>query len=198
MSGDPRRRSRIGLLFVTVGAGLLLVAAGRPWLHVALDRPPPLPAASREVTGADVLAWLRPVALLGLAGVPALLATRRGGRLLVGLLLVAAGLVAAVRCTLLATGGAPALLARSGGAGRVAATDATAWPLLAAAGGLLLAAGAVGVLLSGRPDGLSARYEAPAAALAVPPPAALDPRGGEAAAWDALDRGDDPTREPSP
>ena len=196
MPGDPRRRPRTGLVLVGAGAVLLLVAAGRPWLHVVLDRPPPLPAAGREVTGADVLAWLRPVALLGLAGVPALLAARRAGRVLVGLLLVAAGLVAAVRCTALATGGTPALLARSGGAGGVAQADATAWPLLAAAGGLVLAAGAVAVLLSGRSGGLSARYEAPAA-REVPPAATTDARGGEAAAWDALDRGDDPTRGPS-
>lgn len=191
MSDAPQRRSRSALLLVLAGAGLLLLAAGRPWLHVVLERPAPLPPAARDLAGADLLGWLRPLALLGLAGVPGLLAAGRLGRRLIGLLLLAAGLVTTVQCALLAVGGAPALLARAGRSVlTTASAEATAWPALAAVAGAALAAGSIVVLAGGRAAGLPDRYEAPRRPAEPPPQTSR----GEVAAWDALDRGEDPTR----
>src|SRR6185312_9524378 len=78
---------------------------------------------------------------------------------------------------------------RSAGAAGVTATAHPGWPLLAAAGGLLLALGGLAALArSRRWPTMSARYETPAARTGRP--------RTDAAVWDALDRGDDPTAGP--
>lgn len=167
------RELRLALLLVLVGAGLGLLAAGRPWVEQVVVRAAPLPSRTVLRPGSDVVSALRPLALLGLAGVAALAATRGRGRTALGVLLGLAGVamvVPAVR----------ALVSPPAGA--------TGWPAAAVAGGVLLAAGGLLVAVRGpRWAALSARYEAPAA-QAEPPPARP-----EVAAWDALDRGEDPT-----
>jgi hypothetical protein len=63
---------------------------------------------------------------------------------------------------------------------------ANAWWVLALIGGVMGVAGGAAVVLAGsRWPGLGARYDAPARPRPAPDP--------EAAAWDALDHGDDPT-----
>jgi hypothetical protein len=115
-------------------------------------------------------------------------------------LLAAAGVGVVVRA--LADLGAPGdervrdLLADAGRAAdttgaAVSATAVPAWPLLAALGGLLLAAGGLGVVLwSRRWPTMSARYERAASGRAEVPAAPT-----EAALWDALDAGADPTAD---
>jgi hypothetical protein len=66
------------------------------------------------------------------------------------------------------------------------------WPLTAALGGAALFAGGLGtVLRSRRWPGMSARYDPPAPAVTATP--AQAPAAAEAV-WEALDRGEDPTR----
>ncbi len=191
------RELRLALLLVLIGAALVLLAAGRAWVDVSLPQAPPLPARSLVVTGSDLESALPPLALVGLAGVAALAATRGVGRVVVGALLAAAGLAVVVATAGALSEGAAAALAR--GVRRpgvqVVTNDAlgfTPWPAVTLAAGVLLALGGLVVAVRGRRwAALSARYEAPAARAQRP---SARP---EVEAWEALDRGEDPTGDGS-
>ncbi|HEV7897237.1 MAG TPA: Trp biosynthesis-associated membrane protein [Planosporangium sp.] len=151
------------------GAALALFAAGRTWTQVTVVRPAPLPPLHEAKTGVALLPWLSALALVALAGAGALLATRGLVRAAVGVLLLVAGLGLA--------GGACARLA----------VASPGWPLLTALGGLVVAGAGLLTVVRGRQwPGMGARYDRPA-------PTSGPPRG-EAQMWDALDRGEDPTR----
>ena len=172
---------------------MVLFAVGRTWVAVTARRASPLPDVTVALSGRDLTPLVAGLGIVGLAGVVGLLATRRWGRLAVAAIVALSGL--AVLAGALTRLGAPGpatardLLDRSGraaGAGAVTATAHPGWPLLAAAGGLLLALGGLAALVrSRRWPTMSARYERPAARTERPPT--------DAAVWDALDRGDDPT-----
>ncbi len=190
----PRRELGLAVLGCLLGAVVALVAVGRPWLEVAVrrtatlpDRPEGFLVVTKALTGRTLAPAAGAWSLVALAGVVAIAATRRIGRMLTGALLFAAG----------ATVGGLALRVRSDplayatdALGPAGVLDArvvpTGWTLVAAAAGALLAG--TGLLVFARGGGwavLSARY----ARRAEPPPAAaMD----DAALWDALDRGDDP------
>jgi uncharacterized membrane protein (TIGR02234 family) len=202
-SADPARaaaRREMGLVagLCAVGGGLALFAAGPDWVTLTAARGAPLPDVVVGVTGRSLEPLVPGLGIVGLAGVVGLLATRAVGRLAVAALVTLAGVgVLVTALTRLGPPGEAAirtLLEDSGRSGVTAgaalsATTAPAWPLLAAAGGLLLAAGgAVALARSRRWPAMGARYETPAARRA-----AARPRT-DAALWDALDRGDDPTR----
>jgi uncharacterized membrane protein (TIGR02234 family) len=182
-----RRELQLAVVLCLVGSAAVLVAASRSWVGLRMPAAAPLPSHTLRVSGAHLAPGARPLALLGLAGVAALLATRKLGRLVVGALVAVAGLgVVAVIVRVLAD---PAqALARSEPlrldprvAGR---PDLGAWPYLALLGGLLIAAGGVLIAVRGRRWAtLAARYDAPA----TPEPV------GEESVWAALDRGEDPT-----
>ena len=177
-----KRELRLAVLLVLAGAALLLLAGARDWVSVVLPATPPLPPRTVTRTGGELTAALRPLGLLGLAGVAALAGTRGRGRLAVGAVLLLAGAAAGAT-----TGG---VLAR-GAATEVPPADGfTAWPVVALLGAALLALGGLLVLVRGRRwAALSGRYDAPAAREAAP----AAPARPEVAAWDALDRGEDPT-----
>jgi uncharacterized membrane protein (TIGR02234 family) len=197
------RREVAGVLAVgTAGAALALLAGSQVWLRLAALRRPPLPDVSVALSGRAVEPLVPALGVVGLAGLVALLATRGRGRLAVGALLAASGLVLALRAVTRVAGPDPAaawtLLTDTGRASglppatAVVATVSPAWPLLAAAGGLaLLAAGAAALLRGRRWPAMSARYDAPAGPPASVPQQAAGPAPD--AVWDALDRGDDPT-----
>lgn len=180
------------------GAGLALYAATRTWTVDVTVRPPPLPQLRAARTGAALLPWLPPVALVSLAAAGALLAIRGVPRRLLGALAVLAGAA-------LASGAGYGLLA----AGQRSAAMLT-WPVLCALGGLAVAlAGALATARGHRWPALGTRYERPASgrgergagdrAEGDRPAAARD--GGPVAstqAWDALDRGEDPTVREDP
>jgi uncharacterized membrane protein (TIGR02234 family) len=181
------------VLLCAAGAGLALFAGSRTWLVEIMARPASLGPVSTARTGLDLLPALAGVSLVALAGAGAVLATRGWGRRLVGALIVVGGLAAA--------GLALSALERDG--------VAVGWVLAASAGGLMAAAGGTFTLVRGAawPE-LGARYERPA--RAAEPLHASEPRtdgsdqvgpgaggSGEALSreyWDALDRGDDPTK----
>jgi Tryptophan-associated transmembrane protein (Trp_oprn_chp) len=118
-----------------------------------------------DETGTDLVPGLSALALVALAGAGAVLATRGWARRAVGVLVLLVGLGLAVLA-----------LDRAFGAG-------TAWPGVTAAGGVLVVAGGLAAALAGhRWPAMGARYE-------------RSPRsvGGTTDAWNALDRGEDPT-----
>jgi len=141
------------------------------------------------LTAGDLGLALQALGLVGLAGVPALAATRRAGRIVVGILLALTGGLVVVR--------AVGVLLDPAGAADVASTDPaglelTAWPAVAVAGGLLLVAAGLLVAVRGRRwAALGRRYEAPGAA-GPPEPETTGPVA-ERELWEALDRGEDPT-----
>jgi hypothetical protein len=165
MSSGGRRPLTLTVLLCAVGAGLAFVGAGRTWESGYTHSVGGLPPSSLDQTGSDLVPGLSALALVGLAGAGALLATRGWARRAVGVLvlLVGLGLVALPFDRVF--------------------DASTAWPALTAAGGLLVLAGGVAAALRGhRWPGMGARYErAPKSA------------GGTTDAWNALDRGEDPT-----
>lgn len=193
----------LAALLCVLGAFLVLVGVGNDWVVVGVAGNPLLPARELGVSGADLAPGLRALGIVGLAGVPALAATRGRGRVVVGLLLLAVGLgllVAVVRLEL--TGlrlGGRALVSdavREAGGAQGESFDLTGWSVVTALGGLVLALAGLLVTARGRSwEALGRRYDVPAAGAATP-------SGEEPAAerdlWEALDRGEDPTRGADP
>ena len=184
-------RSRRGLttavLLCLLGAFLVLVAAGRPWALVEVAAGPLVEARTDPHTGTDIVPGVSALGLLGLAGVVALAATRRTGRTLVGVVLLAtgAGTVAAV-VSALRTMAAEELAGQTGADG----VDVTVWPSVTAVGGLLLLAAGLLTVVRGRSwPALGQRYEPPAGTAPQEPAEQLTEKG----LWEALDRGEDPT-----
>ena len=176
-----RRELVLAVLACTAGAAVVLFAASRTWAVVVQARPAPLPPLRTARTGAALVPWLPALAFVGLAGAGALVATRRTGRLLVGVLLVACGL------------GMIAGAAAAPGSGATGSGGAAAWMVAAALGGGLVAAvGAATVARGRRWPTMGARYERSATADR-PAPAGADRPRAPAEIWDAIDRGTDPT-----
>lgn len=184
------RERGLAALLCAAGAGLTLLAAGRPWATVkAKDSITPF---SQDLTGhalggtAGALAWA------GLAGLAALFATSGRVRAAVGVLIALFGTgigyasVAAVRRSHIVdvAGDKSALL-------RLVArpdVDTGPWWAVSLAGGVLLVAAGVMVVLRGaRWPGMSARYERRPAAKAV------GPDDDPSKLWKSLDQGEDPT-----
>jgi hypothetical protein len=164
------RGRAVAVIVCVAGAGLALLAVSRTWMEVTQVRPAPLPPLREAKTGAALLPWLPALGLVALAGAGAVLATRGPLRAAVGVLLGLCGLGLA-----------------GGALTRLAAGASPGWPLATVLGGLAVAAAGVLTVARGRDwPGMGARYDRPAR------------RGGaqqtETQLWDALDRGDDPTR----
>ncbi|WP_249997883.1 Trp biosynthesis-associated membrane protein [Actinoplanes sp. M2I2] len=180
-----RRSYLLSLLACLAGAGLAAYGATRTWS--VLETPRPGLSELRTVrTGADVAPWVIGLALVGLAGTGALLATHGWVRRGLGGLLTVAGL----GVTAGAIAGRVGLDPGSAGAG------ATVWPVACAVGGVVIALGGLtAARLGHRWPRMSARYDrSPAPESAAPAPAGLNTKPVDnRAAWDSLDRGDDPT-----
>ena len=205
VDGDAERRraARRGLatavLACVVGAGLALFAATRTWTTTTQRQAPPLPDKLVDHTGGSLIGWLPALALVGLAGAGALLATRGRVRTIIGLLLVLVGLGVVA--------GAIDGLDIAGGA----------WPVIVGVSGLGIAWAGLSAARSGTTwPAMGARYERPAVHPANAPAdaTASDPAGvaggtsdtpsdrdataghrarTPASMWDDLDRGVDPT-----
>lgn len=191
------------------GAAGVWYAAGRAWAVEVTDRPDPLPDIEVLRTGAQELPWLPALALVGLAGAGAVLATRGTPRRLIGGLLAVVGVVLAGSGLAVLIG----VLPLAGSASAATSTPA-GWPALAVLGAaLLLAGGAVTAVRSAGWPAMGARYERPATATRRDGPA--EPTGTAAVAdtvgssgtagrrstldaWSALDRGEDPTADDGP
>ncbi len=178
-----------------LGSLLVLGTASRTWVEVVVLRGAVLPDTTVAVRGTDLVTGLRAVAVVGLAGVLALLATRRTGRVLVGVLLALCGAaVVALVSRVVGRLEREALLSQQvlalSPVGVRTDAPATPWPWLCLAGGVLLALTGVLVALRGRRWAeMSGRYDPPTTRAAEP----VDGEQAERRLWEALDRGEDPT-----
>ncbi|GAA2880248.1 Trp biosynthesis-associated membrane protein [Nonomuraea rubra] len=186
---EAGRRELWGWVAATaLGCLLVLVAAGQVWARVLQGTEVAAP------TGGDLGPALTPVALAGLAGVVAVLATKGAGRRLVGALLALCGAGAAAATWAALSGDNVTGWLREQnvlhGATDLPWEIAPLWPAVAAAGALLMVAGGIVAAVRGsRWAGMSARYDRGAG----PHPEAKAQVSDDRALWDALDRGDDPT-----
>lgn len=191
---------RLVLLLVALGALLLLVGFGRTWV-TATSAQPGLPRIVVTLTGLDLAPLGGALPLVALAGIAGLVATRGVWRRAVGALLLlagASGAVLAVRAglTLTSPSGEGATVDRLVGE-KLGVTVAdvpittTSWWLPAALGGVLVALGGLLALLHGsRWPVMGRRYERDR-------PTTGGPEGRAESAWDLLDRGVDPTDDPT-
>lgn len=186
----------------------LLVASSRPWVVVAL--PDPLVGTERlAVPGGQAAPVVAALALVALACAGALTLARRIGSVVAVVGLAVAGLAAAAMSSLVlvdperaartavaeATGLTPASVDPGAGG-----AEATGWPVLTVVLALLLVVVALAGV-RGRRSWQSARRIDPASATSRPPAhtegASVDSGTSPAPAddWDALTRGEDPTRD---
>jgi uncharacterized membrane protein (TIGR02234 family) len=185
-----RRSYALTLAACLAGAALSAYAVTRTW-SLQLTPRTGMSDLRTARTGADAEPWVIGLALVALAGTGALLATRGVLRRALGVLLALAGVGVAVG----------AIVGRSRVDPGSAGAGATVWPVLCVAGGVIIVLGGVtAARLGGSWPTMSARYDrrpvAPAQSRPAEPEAAAEPAlepVDHRAAWEALDRGDDPT-----
>jgi hypothetical protein len=199
---NPKREIAVAVVGCAAAAGLALFAGSRTWLVETVTRPSPLAPTTTAHTGASLVPALAAAALVVLAGAGAVLATRGWGRRAVGSLIVVGGL------------GTSALALSQIGRDGVA----VGWVVVTAAAGLVAAAGGLAAVRAASTwPSLGRRYERPSSQPyegsgvgqpyerrlgRMPERAADDRTGGEEKSgevasrefWDALDRGEDPTK----
>jgi uncharacterized membrane protein (TIGR02234 family) len=186
----------LALVLDAIGAGGALLISMRTWQTATTPRPAPLHDDVLQLSGRTVDAAPTALALVALAGVVAVLATRRLLRRVVGGVLALAGVLLVWRA-ISSWSAVSTQRARTLVADRHSTVDVSRavphvathplWPALTIACGLL--ATACGALVAWRGHTwsvLSARYE-------TGPPRAADPMKAAATLWSALDRGEDPT-----
>ncbi len=185
-------------------AAMLLLAAGQPWAEssVVTDG---MPRVDVTVAGSDAVGWLRPLALVVLAGMAATLATSGWWRRLTGVVVAVAG-VAVVAGTLRAGPAVDAAVrsaARDTAAGtEPAAVDAAVrtaahggWQWVGVAAALLVLAAGVAVTARGaRWPAMGRRYDRAAAQPRAERPDDMDARTDAQDLWREMDEGRDPTR----
>jgi uncharacterized membrane protein (TIGR02234 family) len=182
----PRRAYALTLAACLIGSALSAYAVTRTWsLH--LTPRTGMTDLRTAGTGTDAAPWVIGLALVALAGTGALLATRGVVRRALGVLLALAGAGVAAG----AIYGRATIDPGSAGAG------ANVWPVLCVLGGLIILAGGLTAARQGHLwPAMSARYDRKPVTPSQYHPAASDPELAPAdhrTAWDALDRGDDPT-----
>lgn len=185
----PRSEYFGTLLLLVAGGGLGLLASSRVWgSGMAASS---LSPSVEEVTGNDLVPLASGVSLVALAAVVVVPAVRRLGRRIVGGVLILLGGGVAIATWMVAVsldqrildwiGSDPASSGADSSVGEVSSSPLWAVALLVA--GLLIWGAGVLVAVRGSSwPAMGVRYERPAAR----------PRD----AWDALDRGDDPSAEP--
>ncbi len=189
------------LLGQAIGAGALLLLASRHWQTVTTARPRPLHPDLLQLSGRTLDAAPTAFALVALAGVVAVLATRGWARRIVGIVVALAAVATLWRVASAAAAVSPARAAalvrdkhpqvdpHSALAAQVSARPG--WAVLSlVAAALVLLAGAAIAARGGRWAAMSARYEAPRARTEEPD---QQRARADAALWSALERGEDPT-----
>jgi uncharacterized membrane protein (TIGR02234 family) len=210
---NGRREYGLALVACAIGAGLLFLAASQHWVTLTVPRDKPFPPLRRTISGSHAQPLLTGLAIVGLGGVVALLATRRIGRRIVGALLLIVAVVGVIwlardlhgmsasRAQSLLTDAGPVVGVPAGANAHVQLHLAiVAVGLLGAV--LLGLTGALAVVRGGVWPAMGSRYDRPSKkarqadsespADGTNPPA--ERRGtGQRSLWEALDRGEDPT-----
>ena len=189
-----RRELTGAVLGSAVAGGLALLAGGQTWVTLSVVRPEPLPPLGGALSGATHTPLVPAAGLVLLAGAVALLAVRGAGRVAVGVLMTLGGVALAVAGGSALAGGLEegASGVRVGRGERVVEVAAV-WPLLTAFAGILgLLAGLLVVARGSGWPSMGRRYERTAAAPSIA--AARTDEDCAQLAWNALDRGEDPTR----
>jgi uncharacterized membrane protein (TIGR02234 family) len=182
-----RRSPALAVLLCAVGGALVLLASGRQWAHAAVIAVAGAGRTTVSVTGHQAATSLPATGIALLALAVAILAASGPMRRLVGAVVVLIG-IAAVGAAIAGQGNVDNALQdqETGTRGLAVHASANGWWVVALVGGLLaLSAGVLTVVRSPAWSRMSAKYDAPS----TPKPVA-DPAGH---AWDALDRGEDPT-----
>lgn len=207
----PRPRSyAIALGSLALAAALLFLASGRTWATL-LVADPGLPSLTVTISGGE-LTYGAPLALLALAGIAGLVALRRAGRVVAGVVLVLCALPAGVRVlqfglTHGSSSGAgdwvAGLAGEKAGVPVDGASAAVSWWWVVELVGVLLVvlAGVLAVVASRSWPQLGRRYEregGQARAPRGPSREAVAAAPPTASAWDQLDAGVDPTLDVAP
>lgn len=191
----PGRQYGITLGALAAAGAVMLAALGQVWVTATVggggtDQP----SIVFDYTGRTMLPVAAGAGILLLAGIAGVIATRGVGRIIVGALLLIAALgavAAAVGYGLDAAAAGRSRAVADAGMADVVVVGSSWW-LVVAVAGFVAALAALAVVLRGRRwPVLGGRYErrGDAAGAAVAPDV-MTP----AQAWDALDRGEDPTR----
>ena len=170
--GPDRRELTVAVIAVAAGGGLALLAAARTWSTVTVLRAAPFGPLTADVDGRTLQPAVTGLAVVALAGVLALLATRGVVRQLVGavLVLTAVGTIwrAALGLSSVSSAHGRQLVASSrtgatlGNVQSVHVSMHPIWALLAVLGGVLvLVGGVVTAARGGRWRAMSSRYESP-------------------------------------
>lgn len=183
-----KRELQLAVLLCLLGSAVILFALGRPWFSVETAHRITIQAVRASVAGDKVASGAQALGYVGLAGVVALAATKRWGRVLVGVLVLASGVGVIVSvCRVLADGVQRRALATLGPGEFTAPSTTSGWAWLVLVGGVLLIGSGLLVAVRGRRwAALSSAYEAPSSRAPEPP-------ATDKGVWDALDRGEDPT-----
>ncbi|MFJ4683378.1 TIGR02234 family membrane protein [Streptomyces sp. NPDC091377] len=198
----PVRATRLSLalalLFGAIGAAVALLATRQEWSAGTASVAGgdfPLTATGSDVTGVPAA-----LAIVGLAAMVAVFAVRRAGRYAVAALLALSG-AGTVAAALFGASDSSALDEKAAQAsGDTAATvgtlSHTAWPYVAAVGGaLILLAGLLALRYGRFWPAMSGRYERGTVPRGPRRAPTVDPDRPEDL-WKALDRGEDPTKDP--
>lgn len=205
--GGGRRAMWIALLCLAAAGVLALVSAGRVWGRAELSGGPVGQPADNvvDVAGSDLLPAASALALVALAALLAVPATRRLGRRVIGAVVLLAGGLLTVMALVTALDLQRQVVRwvdLGDHLGSVATVTAVPlWPAATAAAGVVIAGAGLAVAVLGpRWPGMGARYERPTNKAQTPseaasqPPSEGKPRPQRPAdTWDALDRGEDPT-----
>jgi hypothetical protein len=193
VTARARRGLAIAALLAVIGLLLVAVASTTRWV-TAVPAAPEVPGSARvPLKGSALVPSAVPLALVGVAG---LVAAAAAGRMARGALRTGAAVLvvlAGLGLTYLALHAAadlPRALAGVEATRQSSATEAVdpnplRW-LAGIAGVAVAAAGAVALIVGRGWPGLAARYERDPAAPGRP--------SAPASTWDAIERGDDPTR----
>ena len=186
---------RLALVGLIVSGLIVIAAFALPWVSVSVPLVSGLSDSLTEITfaGRELFGLAAGMGWVGLAAVAGIFATRGWGRVIIGVVVVVAGLVTIVGSIGFGVDPEPALVGAlsdrlSGGAPEQ--WSSTPWWLFGLIGGLGLAAVGVLTLARGRTwPGLSRRYERATKIKTTGPGGPMS----SLTAWDALDRGEDPT-----
>lgn len=192
-----RRELPAAVLGSAVAGGLGLFAGGQAWARIVAVRPEPLPPFTDVLSGSSAAPLVPAAGFVLLAGAVALVAVRGSGRVAVGLLVAGAGAALVWSGLGALTGGLEAAAVELPLVGGTPVVETSAvWPAVTVVAGLVGACAGLLTLVRGRNwPAMGRRYERAGAPsgdrAAASRPQTDDDRAQ--LAWQALDRGEDPT-----